>query len=360
MRYFEKYTSNTCAGTSNQSYFTNGDGVGRMYYKIFSGGKFGYSFLFTNIIDSTFADGSYSHANLICDEWEITSARVGVCSNFEYREQMEDNEEIEFHTLTFGGNAVKNVMPGEYFYTDEITLEAKKDEYIVIEISFKGKIIPCHPESLIPSYIKKGNTWVRSVELPFPAMVGCDRKVNKKIAFFGDSITQGVGTEINSYKHWNAQLSEKLGENNSYWNLGIGYARGADAVSDSTWLFKAKQNDEVVVCFGVNDILQNYDEEALKTNLEKIVDILKETGIKVVLQTIPPFNYNEEKTQTWLAVNRFIKEELSRKVDFVFDVVPILGMSKEKPQEARYGGHPNAEGCTKWAEALYEKVKEIL
>ena len=360
MKYFEKYTSNTCAGTSNQSYFTNGNGTGRIHYKVFSGGRYGYSFLFTNIIDSTFADGTHSHANLVCDEWEITAARVGICKKFEYKEQFNDNNDMEFKNLTFGGDLSKNVMPGEYFYTDEIELDAKKDEYIVIEIDFKGKMIPCHPECIIPAYIKNNNVWEHSTEIPFPSMVGCNRKINKRVAFIGDSITQGIGTDVNSYEHWNARLSKMLGDKNSYWNLGIGFGRGADAATDSTWLYKAKQCDTVVVCFGVNDILQNYTEETLKVNLEKIVDYLKKADKKIILQTIPPFDYNEEKTKIWLAVCKFIQNELSKKVDFVFDVVPVLSVGGDTPQAAKYGGHPNGEGCAKWAEALYENIKEIL
>lgn len=34
----------------------------------------------------------------------------------------------------------------------------------------------------------------------FAGMIGCDRKVSAKIAYFGDSITQGIGTKENSYR----------------------------------------------------------------------------------------------------------------------------------------------------------------
>ena len=47
-----------------------------------------------------------------------------------------------------------------------------------------------------------------------------------------------------------------------------------------------------------------------------------------------------------------------QKVDFVFDNVPVLRKNAEEEHIALYGGHPNIEGCRKWAEALYEKLKE--
>ena len=85
MKYFEQFTSNSYAGSSNQFYFNMNEGevrTGRIYYKISVGGEYNYSILFSNIIDSTYADGSLSHMNLICDEWKIHSLKIGKCSEF--------------------------------------------------------------------------------------------------------------------------------------------------------------------------------------------------------------------------------------------------------------------------------------
>ena len=79
MDFFEKYTSNTCAGTSNQNCFEMEQGevlTGRVFYKIFHGGRYNYSMLFSNTIDGTFRETS---ANFVCDEWKILNARVGRC-----------------------------------------------------------------------------------------------------------------------------------------------------------------------------------------------------------------------------------------------------------------------------------------
>lgn len=92
---------------------------------------------------------------------------------------------------------------------------------------------------------KEEDAFLPSINLPVPSMVGCVRAVEKRIGFFWDSITQGIGSEKNSYGHWNAVLAEKLGEKNAYWNLGIGFARASDAATNGVWLQKAKQNDFV-------------------------------------------------------------------------------------------------------------------
>lgn len=70
MKYFEDFTSNTYAGSGNQLHFKMNENeirTGRVFYKISVGGEYNYSILFSNIIDSTYADGSISHKNLICD-----------------------------------------------------------------------------------------------------------------------------------------------------------------------------------------------------------------------------------------------------------------------------------------------------
>ena len=121
---FEKYTSNSLSGSSNQLFFEMQNTeirTGRIFYKIFKGGTFGYSLLFSNTIDSTFDDGSISQCNLICDTWEIIEARVGKCSSvpsgdFVLQDANSINERVSnFITLKFSGNTSKSVEKGELF-----------------------------------------------------------------------------------------------------------------------------------------------------------------------------------------------------------------------------------------------------
>lgn len=355
MEFFSKYTSNTLAGGGNQSFFTEEDPqkeiIGRIYYKVFAGGKYNYSFLFSNVTDSTFADGSHSRKNRILGEWKILSLKAGICS------ECGENNPVSptlMYDVTFGGNPEKKVMPGEFFASDEVELDIKKGEYICLEIKFSGKEIPCHEESIIPSFRYENGVWAVSKHVPFPAMAGCDRKAELKIAFWGDSITQGIGTANNSYAHWNAILAEKLGERYAFWNLGLGYARADDAASLGAWYYKAKHSDVVFVCFGVNDALREFSADEIKKNLAIIVAELKAQGIKVILQTLPPFDYSGESLEKWNDVNTYIKDELSEYADLTFDNVPVLAADMNNPQYAKFGGHPNAEGCRVWAEALYD------
>lgn len=374
IKYFEIYSSNTYAGSGNQLHFNMAEDeirTGRVFYKISIPGEYNYSLLFSNIIDSTYEDGSKSRRNLICDTWKIHGARVGKCKNIDAAKDIskmsvaDADEDIEadiivsnLKDITFDGQKYKNVMPGEFFTSDAIKLDFGKGEYLCLEITFSGKMIPYHEESLLPVYVKENNDWKYSKQMPFAGMIGCDRKVKGRIGYFGDSITQGVGTQLNSYLHWNALLSEKIGDEYSFWNLGIGYGMANDAASNGAWLYKAKQNDIVFVCYGVNDILQGKTEEQIKSDLTYIVDVLKKDGKKVILQTVPPFDYIGENIEKWERINIYIKTVLKDRADFVFDNVPYL--SGDCPQIAKFDGHPSEEGCAIWADALYKEVMGIL
>lgn len=370
MEYFEKYSSNTYAGSGNQLYFEmdkKEKRTGRIFYKITVSGEYNYSILFSNIIDSTYSDGSVSHKNLVCDEWTIHNFRIGKCKKFDTTKElvdlfMDDSElsdivVSDFIGVTFDGQNKKEVMPGEFFSSDPVLLNFEKGEYICLEMTFSGKKIPYHEETLLPVFVKNGEKWEYSKFMPFAGMIGCDRTTKGRIAYLGDSVTQGIGTKPNSYLHWNAILSEKLGSEYSYWNLGIGFGRANDAASDGAWLFKAKQNDIIFVCYGVNDILQGQTEEQIKADLTYIADALKKEGKKVIMQTIPPFDYKGDNIEKWKRVNSYILTELKNKVDYVFDNSVCLG-KKENPEVAIYEGHPSEEGCEIWANALLAKIKE--
>ena len=92
-------------------------------------------------------------------------------------------------------------------------------------------------------------------------------------------------------------------------------------------------------------------------DLKRIAEILKKEGKKVIMQTVPPFDYNDVHAAVWNSVNDYILTELKNIVDYVFDNRGCLS-EKEKTQNAIYGGHPNNEGCAVWANAFFENLKK--
>ena len=360
MEWFHTYKSNTLAGSGNQYFFVTGDNesrTGRVYYKVYAGGKYNYSLLFSNVIDSTYFDGSVSRCNMHCDEWKILRASIGACDTCEEDFAVEP---VKFYPLTFQGKTSKTVNPGEIFTTDAIELDVKKDEYLCLEIEFRGSRIPCHEEIILPVFIKENGQWVPSRHIPVPGMVGCNRKVQASIGFLGDSITQGIGTAVNSYLHWNARLAEALGPDYSYWNLGLGFGRAEDAARDGAWLWKAKQMDMVVVCFGVNDVCQGRTEKDIMKDLQTIIKRLRDVGVRVMIQSLPPFDLQGEAMEKWLQVNEYIRSTLAEEADAVFDVASVLCDGPIELGKAKYGGHPNEEGCKVWADAMLPVMKDLV
>ena len=360
MKWFDTYRSNTLAGSGNQYYFKLTDKEvhrGRIYYKIFAGGTYNYSLLFSNIIDSTYGDGKASHCNLICPEWDLVQVRVGVCNTCD---KVKAAEPKELQIVTFGGSENKRVMPGEFFTSDPVMISAGKGEYLCLEIAFRGEMIPYHEESILPVFAWENGEWSVSKHVPFPGMIGCDRQVKKHVAFIGDSITQGCGTPVNAYLHWNALVADMVGDEYAYWNLGLGWGRAQDAASDSAWLYKAKQCDVAVVCYGTNDLGQGRSLEQIQADLLTIVTKLKDIGVKVLLQTVPPFDWEGEQLENWCLINTYIRETLSKCADGVFDIVPFLIDGPEKCGKTMYCTHPNEAGCAEWATALAPILKDFL
>ena len=221
-------------------------------------------------------------------------------------------------------------------------------------------MIPYHWESILPIFVKEKGKWIRDKRVPIPGMVGCDRKVKARIGFFGDSITQGVGTPDNAYTHWNALISDSIGEDYSYWNLGIGYAKGQDAACDGAWMFKAKQNDGVVVAFGSNDVGRGRSLDDMKRDFKAIVDKLHEYGLKVFLISVPPFDWQDDFLERWKGINRYLVDELSREAEGFFDVAPLLVDYSQWEGKSKYEKHPNEEGCRVWAENMLPLFREFV
>ncbi|MBQ2876744.1 MAG: SGNH/GDSL hydrolase family protein [Clostridia bacterium] len=362
------FSSNTTAGCANQHFFIPSEGVrtGRAFFKIKCGGEYNYSLLFSGTLDGSYRRLSFP--NEPCSDWEIHRARVGRLASLPDDISPEDITDDEALTpewlseLTFSGSPNRKAEDG-FFASDPVRLSFSEGELLCLELEYSGGKIPCHPEVTIPVYNKRdteGNVlWEYTVNMPLPTMIGCDRPIKERVAYLGDSITQGADTPTNSYSHWVARFAEKLPDCYAHWNIGIGYGKAADAASFGAWYQKALTADTVFLCYGVNDVNSDYTAEHIKGDLFKIVSDLKSRGKRVILQTVPPFNYPEPRRLVWEEVNRYIKEELSALADRVFDPNFILSLSKEEPHLARYGGHPDPEGCALWANALYEAVKDM-
>lgn len=356
---FKKYRSNTVAASGNQNLLVFDEKTqitGKMFFKVKKYGKFNYRLFFSNITDSTFADGILSKCNMSGDEYYIKEAYIGSVAGFDPYQTPESRIQ-----LTFNGQKQKKVEKWETYWSDEVEINVEEGHILCFEWTVEGTKFPNAPEKVTSAYIKKEDgTYVESPDCPHPSLIGCDYHFEKNIAFIGDSITMGCGTTKNAYRNWVSFISDSLGENFSVWNLGLGYARAYDASTDKVWLEKAKQYDFVSVCMGVNDLLRDRTAEEVKNDLATIVESLRKANVKVGIFTVPCFDWEGEIQGYWDDVNDYIKNVLSEKCEYVFDMANYTSRGGNERYKSRYGGHPNDLGCEIVAKKFIEEMKDIL
>lgn len=352
------YFSNTLAGGGNQFVFTNpwykSGNVSRIFYKVSAGGEYDYVTKWSCVMDSTFSDGSVSRANTVLEGYYVLSLKMAVVK--EVNNEIPDDAFIK---ATFSGENGASVSGENIVVSDPVKLSAKEDEYICLEIEFNGKTIPYHEECLIPTFVKFAGEWVPDRRTPIPMTLACDRTIIKRIGFWGDSITQGIGVKLNSYNGYSQVAGKLLASENGVWNLGLGYGRLEDASSLSAWYNKAILCDLLIICFGVNDISNGATYKEIKKDLKTLLKALKKRKIKVLLQTVPPFDFEKKKAKVRDKVNDYILNKCTNKWVTVFDNRFVLAR-EEEPQTAIYVGHPNETGCKLWGEKIYEAIKELL
>ena len=365
MNGFAPFVSATADAAANQTYFirreteTKEPVTSRAFFRLSDSRPDQRTFRlwFSNALDSTFGPGKNVLANALCEAWDIDSACVWISSR--PLKKPEDASSIRKKgevRLTFDGKESFRAEPGAVFSCDPFALTAEDGQTLVLEMTFRGHILPYHKETLIPVLRKGKISWYPDARMPLPVFVGEEKTVQRTVGFLGDSITQGIGSG-SSAAAFPSIVQELLGPETAVWNLGIGYARAADAASNGYWLQRAKQNDTVFVCLGVNDIGQEFPAEVLCGNLKKTVLSLREAGCDVILLTPPPFNFEGESLTAWDTVVYYCEEELSRYVKRVFRTDSVLAVSPDLPWKAKYGPHPNAEGHRALAEAIVELLR---
>lgn len=362
MDLFMEYPSNISLGTSNNTILKpekTGCHTYRFFVKPERIGNLEWKFWYSNVVDSTWDKGEVSYANMPGSSWKIRSASVATAG-------FDKNCRRQIPVL-FNGQRSKEIAPAESFWSDSVTIVISPDDYLAftwcVELD-ENAVIPITPDSQAPCYYASGDCceyvalekFTIAEGAPMPNLFGAKTEVETFLAFIGDSITQGCGTENDNYEHWVPKIAKILGNKTSVWNLGLGFGRAQDAASYGSWLNKAMYYNTVSICLGVNDILphggRNKDE--IYNDLTKIVELLKASSPtrKVIIFTIPPFDLMQDELNTWQLINNEICNVLAKKVDDIFDIRTVL--SKPKPNENMtiYGAHTNGMGGTEIAEAF--------
>ncbi|MFA5455052.1 MAG: arylesterase [Sulfurimonas sp.] len=150
-------------------------------------------------------------------------------------------------------------------------------------------------------------------------------KKDATILAFGDSITYGYG--VMQKESYPAQLQKKTGLH--VINAGVSGEESSEGLQRLPKLLKEKP-DLVILCHGGNDILRKRSEEELKNNLIAMINLIKESGAKVLLVGVPNFGmlgfsthslYNEvaDETEVFFEedVLSFVEADNSLKIDTI-------------------------------------------
>ena len=113
---------------------------------------------------------------------------------------------------------------------------------------------------------------------------------------WGQYLARMAGTQVYNFSRGGMTTKdymEKFAESRGFWDPALA-AQG------------------YIIALGVNDILNNRTADEIINDIEKTVRILKQNGKTVIIQSVPPFDYKDEKKEIWLKINNHIKNNISK------------------------------------------------
>lgn len=342
------FASNTGISTSHNFHVDLKRGEERTFRVLLhplEAGTMPWRFFFSNSVDSTWADGDESYADMPGGRFEIVSAWAGAA----------DEKAVlcgDMQPVIWPQSIVE---PRACLHSDALTLTIPENGYIVYSWCLRALEdncpLPATPDSQALCYSAPGDhasdtmaAFSEDAMAVLPDQFAAERDVRAQMVFMGDSITQGCGTRVNYYEQWATRIAMGMEKDVAVWNIGLGYGRGADAAKNGAWLSKAKMGDIVNICFGVNDIFRGCA-PVLADNLRAVVRMLHESPRhpRVVLLTIPPFDMTGADEARWREVVSLIRED-GLGADAVFDIAAMLCQPAPHEHMAAFGGHPDGRG----------------
>ena len=164
------------------------------------------------------------------------------------------------------------------------------------------------------------------------------------IVAFGDSLTMGVGTDLD---HAYPAALERL-SGRTVINAGVSGELSAGGVARLPGVLDEHRPDLVVLCHGGNDLLRRQSKEQLEANLREMVRIARLRGIPVVLIGVPAPGLFLSSADVY--------EEIADEYALPFegDVVPEIESDSALKSDPI---HPNADGYREMAEAIHELLQ---
>lgn len=182
----------------------------------------------------------------------------------------------------------------------------------------------------------------------------------KKIIFFGDSLTAGMGL-TNPDESFVSLIAEKLksdGIDLKVINAGLSGDTTSGGIARLDWSI-SKGVDYFVLELGANDGMRGIDTNLIEANLKKIISRVREKNpnVKILLVRMLTFpNLGPSYVKKFDSIYpRLAKEENIPLSPFLLEKVAGI-----KDLNQKDGIHPTAEGHRLVAETLYPSVKKLV
>lgn len=189
-----------------------------------------------------------------------------------------------------------------------------------------------------------------------------DRAEPLTIVYLGDSLTAGYGLPQGEAQAYPALIQAKidaLGWDTRTVNAGLSGDTSAGGLRRFEWIASRQPVDVLVLALGANDGLRGLDPEALRRNLEAIIDRAREANpdVRVVLAgMLVPVNMGGAYGQRFSQVFRDVAEAKDAAL------VPFLleGVGGVRSLNQPDGVHPTAEGQRIMAERVWQTLRPVL
>jgi len=178
-----------------------------------------------------------------------------------------------------------------------------------------------------------------------------------RIVAFGDSLTAGLGVQIN--ESYPAQLQHRLDSMGYHYrviNAGVSGDTTAGGLRRVSWILNSKP-ELVILELGANDGLRGLPVDEAHQNLQRIIRRLQEAQVTVILagMKLPP-NYGQGYTTQFETMYRTLARE--HQVPFIpFFLEGVGGTSSLNQVD---GLHPTSEGYKVIVEHLLKVLRPIL
>ena len=178
-----------------------------------------------------------------------------------------------------------------------------------------------------------------------------------RLLILGDSLTAGYGLPMNA--SFPVQLEHALNSTCCdvlVINAGVSGDTSAGGLSRLEWVLELKP-DFVILELGGNDVLRGLPPEETFTNLEAIIERLKQTGIPVLLAGMQaPENMGQDFAEEFNA----IYPKLAQKHGIPLYPFFLEGVALNPELNQEDGIHPNESGVAEIVRRILPKLQEEL